>query len=102
MSDVNAEPVEPTQVRYPWQAVKRTIVQQVIPTLIIFGIVFPQVIQFVLEESGESMPPRLRVWLLAASGFVVGGAAVLAKVMAIPQVDAWLRRNANLGAKPKR
>lgn len=92
---------EPTQVRFPLQAVKRTIVQVIIPTLVTFGLIVPLIIQAILDEVGESMPPRLRVWLLGASAIVVGFSAVLAKVMAIPQIDTWLKRNANLGSQPK-
>ena len=89
----------PTQVRYPLRATLRTVVQVGIPVVLGIGLELPQVVQIILEEAGESMPPRLRVWLLGASALVTALAAVITRIMAIPAVDYWLRR-VGLSAQP--
>lgn len=84
--------VDPTQVRRPWRSTLRTAVQVAIPTLLALGIVVPQVVQIILDEVGEAMPPRLRLALLGISACVVSAAAVVTRVMAIPKVEEFLRR----------
>jgi len=91
--------IEPTQVRYPWRATLRTIVQVGIPALLTAVTVLPLVIQIVLDELGEVMPESLRLWLVAAAGFVTALAAAFTRIMAIPAVNAVLTR-IGLGAKP--
>ena len=81
----------PTQVRFSARAVVRTLVQVILPGALAAGVVIPQIIQVVLEQAGESMPSALRVWLLAASAGVAGVAAALAKIMALPAVEGFLR-----------
>lgn len=92
--------VTPTQVRYPWRTVRRTIVQVGIPAVLTLGIVVPQIVQIILEEAGESMPTQVRGWLLASSAIVTAVAAALTRIMAIPAVDralvAW-----RLSAQPR-
>lgn len=83
----------PTQVRRPWRATVRTIIQVGIPTVIALGLVVPEVVQIVLDEVGNAMPDQLRVILLAISAGVVALAAIIARVMAIPQVEDFLRRH---------
>lgn len=92
--------VTPTQVRYPWRTVRRTIVQVGIPAVLTLGIVVPQIVQIILEEAGETMPARLRVWLLGASALVTAAAAVLTRIMAIPAVDRLLA-SWRLSAQPR-
>lgn len=82
-----------TQVRRPWRATFRTVVQTAIPTIIVLGLVVPQIVDIVLEETGGTMPEGLRTVLLGASAVVVAAAGVLTRVMAIPQVEAFLRRH---------
>lgn len=90
----------PTQVRYPWRATVRTVVQVGISSLLALGLVVPQVVQIILEEAGESMPTQVRGWLLASSAIVTAVAAALTRIMAIPAVDrglvAW-----RLSAQPR-
>jgi hypothetical protein len=92
--------LQPTQVAFSAQAVKRTIVQVLIPALLTFVVIVPLIIQIILDGYGQQMPDGLRGWLVAAGGFVVVSAGVLAKIMAIPQVNALLR-SWGLGAQPK-
>ena len=89
-----------TQSQYPWKATLRTIVQVGIPALITLVGVLPLIIQAVLDELGEQLPPGVRLWLLGAAALLTSVAAALARVMAIPAVNAWLTR-LGLGATPK-
>lgn len=84
--------VAPTQIRRPWRSTLRTAVQVAIPTLLALGVVVPQVVQVILDEVGEAMPPRLRLALLGISAGIVTAAAIVTRVMAIPQVELLLRR----------
>lgn len=84
--------VDPTQVRRPWRSTVRTAVQVAIPTLLALGVVVPQVVQVILDEVGEAMPPRLRLALLGISAGIVTAAAIVTRVMAIPYVERLLRR----------
>lgn len=86
-------PATATQVRRPWRATFRTVVQTAIPTVIVLGLVVPQIVDIVLEETGGTMPEGLRAVLLGASAVVVATAGVLTRVMAIPQVEDFLRQH---------
>ena len=83
-----------TQTRHPWRAVVRTTLQVGVPVVLALGIVVPEVVQIVLEEIGAraDVPDWLRVWLLGTAAVVTGVSAVLARIMAIPQVEAFLER----------
>lgn len=94
---------DPTQVRRPWRATLRTIVQVGIPAIIGLGLVVPQVVQAILEETSKRnivIPDNLRLVLLGISAGVVAVAAILTRIMAIPQVEVLLRK-IGLGAAPK-
>ena len=84
---------DPTQVRRPWRTTVRTAVQTALAVVPVLGVVVPEVVSIVLEEAGESMPAGVRVVLLAASGAIVAVAAAAARIMAIPQVEWFLRRH---------
>jgi hypothetical protein len=84
--------VTPTQLRRPWRATVRTFVQTLIPTVLALGVVVPEVVKIVLEETGDAMPDHLRVILLGISAACATTAAVVARVMAIPKVETLLRR----------
>jgi hypothetical protein len=83
----------PTQVRRPWRATVRTIIQVGIPAVLALGLVVPEVVRIILEETGDAMPDQLRVILLGISAAVVATAAILTRIMAIPQVEDFLRRH---------
>lgn len=80
---------------FPNKRVVRTVLQSIAGFILaaaaglgIFQIVAPQV----LDAIRDLLPPTWYAWLvgfIAAVGVVAGA---LAKVMAIPQVDAWLKR----------
>ncbi|GAB3889253.1 hypothetical protein [Terrabacter terrigena] len=83
----------PTQVRFSARAVVRTILQVGIPTLLALGLVVPQIVDAILEQLGEAAPDWLRAALLGAAAVVTAVAAVITRIMAIPQVEAFLRSN---------
>ena len=82
----------PTQQSHPWRATLRTAVQVGIPTLLTLCLVLPLVVQIILDELGEALPAGVRAWLLAAAALITAIASVIARIMAIPAVDAWLDR----------
>lgn len=89
----------PTQVDFPGRAVLRTIVQVGIPAVLLLGVLTPQIVEIILEESGETMPASVQVWLLSISGAITALSAILTRVMAIPQVNDALGK-LHLSAKP--
>jgi hypothetical protein len=82
---------QPTQVRFSARSVVRTFLQAIIPAVLFLGVVVPEIIQVVLEQSGDAMPEGVRGVLLGASAAVAAVAGGLAKVMALPKVEALLR-----------
>lgn len=80
---------------FPAQRVIRTVLQVVTALLVggaaffaMFALVAPQV----LEAIREVLPPDWYAALLAFVAFVATIAGVLAKIMAIPQVNEWLKK----------
>lgn len=67
-----------TQVRRPWRATVRTIFQFVLAAAVL--------LPFVVEASG--LDPEIYPWLAA----LLGVAAAVTRVMALPQVEAFLAR----------
>lgn len=70
--------VAPTQVRRPWRAVARTTFQALIGLAILFPLL--------VETAG--LDPDSAPWLAVP----LATAAALARIMALPQVDDFLRR----------
>lgn len=82
---------EPTQVRYPWRAGLRTALQVVI-TLAWFVPAAVTVVLNAAEEHGVSLPAGVIAVLTALSvGAAVFG-TIVARVMALPGVEAWLSK----------
>lgn len=84
------------EIWFKTQRVLRTLVQVGIPAFISFAVVLPVII----DALGLPVDSELRLWLLAVAGAVTAVAAALARVMAIPAVNAWLTR-IGLGSVPK-
>lgn len=80
--------LEPTQVQQPWRAVLRTALQVGVPAFL----ALPFIIEIIIDELGDKMPPGLTGWLYAAAAVITAAAAALARIMAIPQVEVLLRR----------
>lgn len=81
-----------TQQQYPARASWRTAVQTGISVLVTLGLVLPLVVQIISDEVGYLLPKAWLGWLVAIAGAVASVAAALARIMAIPAVDAALRR----------
>lgn len=78
------------------QRVLRTIVQVGIPAFLTFNLVLPQII---VALDGV-LPPEAYLWFNGIAVGVTAAAAALARIMAIPQVNAWLVK-LGLGSVPK-
>lgn len=80
--------VPATQVKRPW----RTTVRSTFQLLVALAVILP----FVVEATG--LEPEVYPWLAG----VLGVAAAVTRVMALPQVEAFLRRFAPwLAAEPE-
>lgn len=90
-ADVRAA-VQPTQVRRPWRSTARTIFQ----SLVGLAVIAPLIAAAIEEATGYDLEG---VPFIAA---VLAGAAAVARVMAVPAVEVWLRRFVPwLAAAPK-
>lgn len=83
-----------TQTEYPQKATIRTFFQALIPSLGLFLVAAPVIVNIILDEfarSGVTMPG----WAYAAlTGLAVACAlvsSIISRVMAIPGVEKWLR-----------
>lgn len=91
-----------TNVQDIWfkaQRVLRTAVQVAVSAALVLGtivLVAPQI----LTAIQDVLPGPVVAWLLGAIGFLTGISAALARVMAIPAVNAWLVK-LGLGSVPK-
>ncbi len=80
-----------TQQTYPARASWRTAVQNVLSVILVLGIVAPIVAAILRDELGAYLPEAWLAWVVAAGAVLAAVAAALARIMAIPVVDAWLR-----------
>lgn len=78
----------PTQQAHPWRAVARTV----LAVLVGLGLVVPLVVQALTDQLGLYIPDRAKAWLVAASAFTIALSGAVTRIIAIPAVDAWLRR----------
>jgi len=84
-----------TEIWYKAQRVLRTLVQVIIPAFLGFAVVLP----LIIEALGLPVDSELRLWLLLVAGGVTAVATAIARVMAIPAVNAWLIK-IGLGSVP--
>lgn len=77
-----------SQQRHPWRAVLRTVVEAVVPLIIIFPLIVP----IVNEELGAYLPEGWQAAAVAVATFITAVMAAIARILAIPQVDEWLSR----------
>jgi hypothetical protein len=59
--------------------------------VLVLGVVAPLVAAILHDELGEYLPDAWLAWVVAAGAVLAAVAAALARIMAIPAVDAWLR-----------
>jgi hypothetical protein len=81
-----------TQQTYPRRTAWRTAVQSALGTLVTLGLVLPVAVATVGDQLSAYIPPDWIGWLMGAAAFVAALSATVARIMAIPAVDAWLRR----------
>jgi hypothetical protein len=77
-----------TQQRYPWRAVVRTVLAGVIAA----GVVLPIAVTILNEQLATYLPDSAKAWLVGAAAASVAVAGAVTRIIAIPQVDAWLKR----------
>lgn len=93
-----------TQSAHPWRAVLRTVVAQ-LPALLTFlallPLIAPQLVAWASEHP-DVVPPELAAALVGFAAIVAAVSGGITKVLAIPQVEAWLRVHASwLAAAPR-
>jgi hypothetical protein len=84
------------EIWYKAQRVLRTIVAVGIPAIIAAATVLP----LIIEAAGLPADLPLRLWLVGFAAGLTAVAASITRIMAIPQVNAWLI-NLGLGSVPK-
>lgn len=92
----HAAKVDVPDIWYKSKRVLRTLVQVGIPAFLTFALVLPQII----AALGLPVDGPVYLWLIGAAGVVTAVAGALARVMAIPAVNAWLTK-IGLGSVPK-
>lgn len=83
-----------TQQQHPARAAARTFVQTWLPQLLTALVVIPAIVQIVVDEvnkHGVVLPDWLGLALAGVLTVCALVSAALARIMAIPAVDAWLR-----------
>lgn len=86
----------PTQTVHPWKATLRTAVAVIIGV----GVVAPTALGIFQDQLGGYIPPEVMAWIVWAVGLAVAVSLTVTRIMAIPQVNAWLT-SIGLGATPK-
>lgn len=81
-----------TQQRFPGRASWRTAVQNIVGTIIVLGVIAPIVVAIIGDELGHLLPDHILTLLVAVAGAIAAVSATLARIMAIPAVDQWLRK----------
>lgn len=89
-----------TQQQHPGRATARTVVQGVVATVATLGLILPTVAQIINEDLGAYLPEDWVAWLIGAAAAIAAVAGALARIMAIPAVDAALER-LGLGSGPQ-
>lgn len=86
-----------TQQRYPWKAALRTVIQTAIP-LVIAAIAAGPLIADFIEQTWPGSP--VVAWIMAGVAFLSGLSGLLARLAALPAVDAALQHILKLGSSP--
>lgn len=90
-----------TQQQHPWIAAVRTALQTAIPlvALAAFALIEagPEIAAFV-DQFWPGSP--VVAWILGAVVFLSGAAGLLARLAALPRVDALLQRILRIGSAP--
>lgn len=93
----------PTQVVHPWKAAARTAIQTAVALLVFLITAIPS-LNAIAPQIADALTPALPegwgVYLTAAVAFIGVVAGAVARLMAIPAVNAWFTK-LKLGAAPK-
>ena len=87
--------MNPTQVKYPWRAALRTVLAYVVAA----GIVVPAVWSIAQDTLAGYLSPEVVTAAAWTVGLIVAVSAFVTRVIAIPQVNAWLTK-LGVGATP--
>lgn len=102
MHIITTENASATQTEHPTRAAVRTFIQTLIPSLPLLVLAVPPVIEVILDETtrhGVTLPGWAYTALAGTAVVCALVAAIVARVMAIPAVEAALRK-LGLGAAP--
>lgn len=89
--------VAPTQTVYPWKAALRTGIQVLLSSLVLIALIGPLLSDFI-EQQFPGSP--VAGWIIGGVAFCSALGALIARIMALPQVNAILT-TIGLGATPK-
>lgn len=78
-----------SQSAFPGRAVVRTFIQTWLPGLLAALVVIPEILDAILAGP---LPDVIRAWLVVAATAVAAVAGVVARIMAIPRIDAFLQQ----------
>lgn len=82
-----------TQEASQGRAAARTGIQAFIAAAVGLVVILPTVIDTFVPEVADILPAGWAAWLLGASAAIAAVSAAVAKVMAIPGFNNWLRRH---------
>ena len=88
--------VQPTQARYPWRATLRTA----LAVAMAVGVVLPVAWGYLAEALTPYVAAEVLGWVGGVVALLVAVSGAITRIMAIPQVNAWLTR-IGVGAAPK-
>lgn len=92
-------PAVTTQEQHAGRATWRTVVQGILSTVLVLGIVAPVVAAIIGEELGYLLGEHTVATITAVCAAIAAVGGALARIMAIPAVDGWLER-LRLGSAP--
>lgn len=80
-----------TQQKYPGRAALRTFAQVVV-AIPAFLLVLAGVLAIIAQDAfAQYLPDAWAAWLLGVSVGIASFAALLARIMAVPAIDHWLK-----------
>lgn len=88
---VNPSTIPPSQLVYPKRAVMRTIVAVIITSVAVINAAVPII--------ASSLPASDYIWFNSIAVAIAAVSGVITRIMAIPQVNEWLK-SLNLSATP--
>lgn len=81
-----------TQEQYPWKAFWRTALQVGPAAAVGLLLILPSILQSIVDGFGRELPPDIYSALVGVTATLTLVSAILAKVMARPDVIAWTKK----------